>query len=373
MLTINAAGGGKTISNPVEATVFLSTYYKSLFTRQHSEFSLPHSFDAITMKATFFAVAVAGLAAAHEGHDEAPPAYNAPPAYDAPQPSVSLGEPKVFTATPSVSLGEPLTFTATPSVSLGEPLTFTAAHEGHDEAPPAYNAPPAYARRAKGLYCDSKRFPRRTSHLHCDAVCRIGSPKIFYRVCSNCFQHCLVLPSPRRQGRIRPLQLQVSSVPAQPAFCLSAEANIMSSPAHSYPDGQYCTLVDGCYFLRTVGPGVSASASVPVSYETKTVSEFTTFCPSPTTFVHSATTYAVTAATTIVIPCPGGCAVTKPVTTAPGTAPAPQPTLSSAVPSIPVSRNGTTSAPPATYTGAANKMLAGGAPLAAAALGAFFL
>lgn len=77
------------------------------------------------MKATIFAIAVAGLAAAHEGHDEAPPAYNAPPAYDAPQPSVSLGEPLSFTATPSVSLGEPLTFTATPSVAVGPPKYFT--------------------------------------------------------------------------------------------------------------------------------------------------------------------------------------------------------------------------------------------------------
>ncbi|CAK1367300.1 unnamed protein product [Cercospora beticola] len=277
------------------------------------------------MKATFFAVAVAGLAAAHEGHDEAPPAYNAPPAYDAPQPSVSLGEPKVFTATPSVSLGEPLTFTATPSVSLGEPLTFTATPSVSLGEPLTFTATPSVA---------------------------LGPPKYFTESAPTASSTASSCPAPGDKD---------------------ASGRYSCNPAHSYPDGQYCTLVDGCYFLRTVGPGVSASASVPVSYETKTVSEFTTFCPSPTTFVHSATTYAVTAATTIVIPCPGGCAVTKPVTTAPGTAPAPQPTLSSAVPSIPVSRNGTTSAPPATYTGAANKMLAGGAPLAAAALGAFFL
>lgn len=75
------------------------------------------------------------------------------------------------------------------------------------------------------------------------------------------------------------------------------------NPAHSYPDGQFCDLVDGCYYLRTEGPGVSA---VPC---TTTVSQYTTYCPTPTTVTAHKSTYVVTSATTLTV-CPGNCVYT---------------------------------------------------------------
>ncbi|KAK4615853.1 hypothetical protein CLAFUW4_10319 [Fulvia fulva] len=76
------------------------------------------------------------------------------------------------------------------------------------------------------------------------------------------------------------------------------------NPAHQYPDGQICDLVDGCYFLRTVTPGVSATPY------TTTVEQYTTYCPSATTVTAHGKTYTATSATTITV-CPGNCVVTS--------------------------------------------------------------
>ena len=179
-----------------------------------------------------------------------------------------------------------------------------------------------------------------------------------------------------------------SSAPKSSASCPAAgstdsQGRYSCNPAHAYPNGQTCELTSGCYFLKY--PSTSVSVDVPV-YRTTTVSAITTYCPQPTTFVHSASTYVVTKATTLTVPCPGGCVVTSvesktvpattapattaPATTAPGTTAPVYKTGSTLVPSA--SKNGTATHTIATYTGAG--AIATGAPLAAmAALGAFFL
>ncbi|EME39457.1 hypothetical protein DOTSEDRAFT_75206 [Dothistroma septosporum NZE10] len=75
------------------------------------------------------------------------------------------------------------------------------------------------------------------------------------------------------------------------------------NPAHSYPEGQFCDLVDSCYFLRTEGPGASA---IPC---TSTIEQYTTYCPTPTTITAYSKTYTVTSATTLTV-CPGSCVYT---------------------------------------------------------------
>ncbi|KAI5364118.1 hypothetical protein Slin15195_G097760 [Septoria linicola] len=180
------------------------------------------------------------------------------------------------------------------------------------------------------------------------------------------------------------------------------------NPAHSYPEGQICQEDGGCYYLRTEGPGVYATPSVSLDtpeYRTSTVSAITTYCPSSTVITHEQKTYTVTSATTLTLPCPGGCVVTTPVAppktpeTHPATQPkvpattpvappkAPEthpaqppattpvvykPTTMAPVPSVPASRNGTQTHSVATYTGAAAQQTAG-AILAVAAMGALFL
>ncbi|KAF7197416.1 Vacuole-localized protein 4 [Pseudocercospora fuligena] len=96
-----------------------------------------------------------------------------------------------------------------------------------------------------------------------------------------------------------------SSTPTCPAAgSTDSKGRYSCNPAHQYPEGQTCALVDGCYFL--VGGDV---------YTTEVQTAYTTYCPQPTTFTHQQKTYTVTEATTLTLPCKGGCTVTKPVST----------------------------------------------------------
>lgn len=66
----------------------------------------------------------------------------------------------------------------------------------------------------------------------------------------------------------------------------------------------------------------SAVAPAPV-YTTEVVTAYTTYCPDATVLTVGPSTYTVTSATTLTIThCPGGCTVTRPVTTALPTIPA---------------------------------------------------
>ncbi|KAG8158401.1 hypothetical protein KVR01_011523 [Diaporthe batatas] len=90
-----------------------------------------------------------------------------------------------------------------------------------------------------------------------------------------------------------------------------------------------------------------ASAWENVTYTTEIVTAITTFCPEATTFAHAGSTYTVSSATTLTITdCPGGCTITKPVTTISSVA-----CSTCAAPSPPVYPNGTAPAVPTTAVG----------------------
>ncbi|KAF7188153.1 Vacuole-localized protein 4 [Pseudocercospora fuligena] len=106
------------------------------------------------------------------------------------------------------------------------------------------------------------------------------------------------------------------SYPTASASCPAPGTNgtngYSCNPAHQYPEGQQCQLVNGCYVLTQPGPGVSAPAGYPSKPVTTVVSSFTTVCPSPTTITQNGKTYPVTSATTLTIThCPGGCTITQ--------------------------------------------------------------
>lgn len=114
--------------------------------------------------------------------------------------------------------------------------------------------------------------------------------------------------------------------------------------------------------------GVSAAPNGTVV--TEVVTEYTTYCPEPTTLTHGDKTYTITEATTITLPCPTGCHVTKTLTSSPAAptvpagnssapaAPTKQPT---AAPPAPTTAN---PAPPA-FTGAASQLVVSGGAMAA--------
>jgi len=125
--------------------------------------------------------------------------------------------------------------------------------------------------------------------------------------------------------------------------------------------------------------GVSAGKNGTVV--TEVLTEYETYCPEPTTLTHGGKTYTITEATTVTLPCPTGCTVTKPISSAVvtkcttctakpppppptskpyGNATTPAPTKSSPSVAPPAK----TSAPPA-FTGAANHMAVSGGALAA--------
>jgi hypothetical protein len=57
-----------------------------------------------------------------------------------------------------------------------------------------------------------------------------------------------------------------------------------------------------------------ANSTMP-SYTTEVVKSYTTYCPESTTLTYGHTTLTITSATTLTVTeCPGGCTVTKPVT-----------------------------------------------------------
>lgn len=74
----------------------------------------------------------------------------------------------------------------------------------------------------------------------------------------------------------------------------------------------------GCLGRNPFTTSAATSTAPPPSgtdYVTEVVTAYTTYCPSPTTFAHGNKTYTVTSATTLTITdCPGGCKITKPVT-----------------------------------------------------------
>ncbi|KXT02344.1 hypothetical protein AC578_166 [Pseudocercospora eumusae] len=107
-------------------------------------------------------------------------------------------------------------------------------------------------------------------------------------------------------SRTQPASYPTSTSSCPAAGSTDSKGRYSCNPAHKYPEGQTCSLVDGCYFL--VGGNV---------YTTEVQTAYTTYCPQPTTFTHQQTTYTVTKATTITLPCNGGCTVTKPATSAP--------------------------------------------------------
>ncbi|KAK6437850.1 hypothetical protein LTR95_005961 [Oleoguttula sp. CCFEE 5521] len=140
-----------------------------------------------------------------------------------------------------------------------------------------------------------------------------------------------------------------------------------------------------------------ANGTAPV-YVTDVVTAYTTYCPEATQITHAGQTYTVSSATTLTITnCPGGCTITRPVTSSTPVAPvpyttpvapvpyttpvAPAPVPSGAPPAppangtVPVYPTGTaaptksTSTPSASpivpYTGAASKASAGVAGLLA--------
>ncbi|KAL9532409.1 Vacuole-localized protein [Sphaerulina musiva] len=72
------------------------------------------------------------------------------------------------------------------------------------------------------------------------------------------------------------------------------------NPAHSYPAGQTCKLIDGCYFIEY--PQSSSEAPKYPSYTTKVYPSYTTYCPHPTTLTHGPSTYVVSKATTLTLP-----------------------------------------------------------------------
>ena len=71
----------------------------------------------------------------------------------------------------------------------------------------------------------------------------------------------------------------------------------------------------------TVAAMAGAASAAPPSngtapvYVTDVVTAYTTYCPEATIITHKGETYTVSSATTLTITnCPGGCTVTKPVT-----------------------------------------------------------
>jgi len=130
------------------------------------------------------------------------------------------------------------------------------------------------------------------------------------------------------------------------------------------------------------GYGNFSASAIPASYVTETYVDYTTVCPEPTVLTIGAKTYTVTEATTLTVTacsctltkpvytslatiCSTSAAVVVPVTTAApyypvGTAP------SVVVPSVKPTGTGAYTAPIATFTGAANNVVAAsGAGLAA--------
>ena len=68
--------------------------------------------------------------------------------------------------------------------------------------------------------------------------------------------------------------------------------------------------------VAPVSSAAPASSAAPV-YTTEVVTAYTTFCPEATEITHGGITYTATEATTLTITdCPGGCTVTKPISSA---------------------------------------------------------
>ncbi|WPB07369.1 uncharacterized protein RHO25_012030 [Cercospora beticola] len=122
------------------------------------------------------------------------------------------------------------------------------------------------------------------------------------------------VPSYPTKSETHPAPYPTPSCPAPGDY--DNKGRYSCNPAHAYPTGQTCKLIDGCYYLeypKTTSSPPKYPTQPPV-YTTEVVTtDYTTYCPQPTTFTHGPSTYTVTSATTITLPCKGGCTVTKPV------------------------------------------------------------
>jgi hypothetical protein len=92
-------------------------------------------------------------------------------------------------------------------------------------------------------------------------------------------------------------------------FTIAAAAIVAGASAHEYGYGYPPAVpVNSTSVASYPADTPSSSAYVPVVV-TKTVSEYTSYCPGPTTITEGSSTYTVTEATTLTIPC-GKCVIT---------------------------------------------------------------
>jgi len=128
---------------------------------------------------------------------------------------------------------------------------------------------------------------------------------------------------------------------------------------------QFTTLA--LFGLAGFAAAATNGTAAPVAYVTDVVTAYTTYCPFATQVTHNGVTYTATASQTLTITdCP--CTITKAVTQQTGSM-----TPSAAVAQSTAAANGSAPYKPEAFTGAGNKVAAGGSLLAVGAAAVFFL
>ncbi|PPJ59451.1 hypothetical protein CBER1_02459 [Cercospora berteroae] len=279
--------------------------------------------------ATFaFVGAVAAQAnyAQPKGYEPQPPTYNAPPSYGQPpvheQPSTttkvtppayptttSKVTPPAYTTTTKVT---PPAYPTTTTESIPSYPTSTCPAPGSYDSQGRYSCNPAHAyptgqtcKLIDGCYY--LEYPKTTPPTY-PTTSKVTPPSYPTTTESKPVEY----PT---KSETKPAPYPTSSCPAPGDY--DNKGRYSCNPAHAYPTGQTCKLIDGCYYLeypKTTSTPPKYPTQPPPSYTTKVVTtDYETYCPQPTTFTHGPSTYTVTSATTITLPCKYGCTVTQPV------------------------------------------------------------